>query len=320
MILSLVAIFIHMKYQEPICESCNSTIKINRPRDRFKRFCNRKCASYIRTQKRRTDRMCLHCNQEFQPRYSAQKYCSRSCSNRFRKKQHVRYCNSCKHKFILKNIAYENRGNGKFCSVSCAQRQYPINNAFFDIIDSEIQAYWLGFLFGDGYQNGYELVVNLAVKDYNHLFSLKRALDSKHPIKIIDGSIASIRIGSKHLCKALTKLGCVQAKSKTLKWPKTLKPHLQRHFIRGVFDADGCFYKQKSGRTKRWSIYSGSPEFLEVMAQVLAGHGMPTSINQCTINITKQKVLQHIYAFLYKKSTIYLPRKKEKFATYINSL
>jgi len=56
------------------------------------------------------------------------------------------------------------------------------------------------------------------------------------------------------------------------------------------------------------------------MAQALAGHGMPTSINQCTINITKQKVLQHIYAFLYKKSTIYLPRKKEKFATYINSL
>jgi len=63
---------------------------------------------------------------------------------------YTRNCARCGTKFVLKNIAYEKMGKGKFCSRECATRKLEFNDRFFDVIDTEQKAYWLGFIFAEG--------------------------------------------------------------------------------------------------------------------------------------------------------------------------
>ena len=47
------------------------------------------------------------------------------------------------------------------------RRKYQVNEFFFDEIDSEEKAYWLGFIYADGYvnTNGNKFGINLSLKD-----------------------------------------------------------------------------------------------------------------------------------------------------------
>ena len=49
-----------------------------------------------------------------------------------------------------------------------------------------------------------------------------------------------LRVGSDKLCNDLIKHGCLPRKTFILKWPTTIPENLIRHFIRGLFDGDGC--------------------------------------------------------------------------------
>jgi hypothetical protein len=245
----------------------------------------------------------------------ANKYCSIKCHTESQKSTYTKTCLRCGKKFILKNRAYEKRGKGKYCSSSCSSRKYVVNEKYFLNIDSEQKAYWLGFIAGDGYNSGYELVMRLNKKDANHLEAFRTAIEADHQIKFVPNNIAAIRIGSKSLCQSLSENGCVKAKTFTISFPN-LPECYNRHFIRGVFDADGCIYVSKKGH-KRWSIHSASPTFKDRIFDIITQSGIRIrkTKNQKgrNLEIAKKEDILKIHRFLYRDATIYLSRKESKF-------
>lgn len=291
------------------CKSCGKNIVCKRPRDKNKNFCNRKCAA----QERRNFKECPVCKEQFAfLKHSRSKFCSVACYNISKKSTYTKNCIRCGKSFLLNNKAYEKRGGGIFCSVSCKSRKYIVNETFFEIIDNEIKAYWLGFLMGDGYQNGSEVILHLSEKDIEHLHHFKNHINSNHPIKHDKNKTITLRIGSKKICKSLTKLGCIQAKTFCAIFP-FMQKQLQRHFIRGLFDADGCIYVDKNWRC-RWSIYSASPVLLNSVMLFLKDNNINCRFPKTTqIEISKKLELHKLYDYLYYESAIFLERKKFKF-------
>ena len=49
--------------------------------------------------------------------------------------------------------------------------KYYYNKHFFDVIDTEEKAYWLGFMYADGYitSKSFRIGLSLAIKDIEHL-------------------------------------------------------------------------------------------------------------------------------------------------------
>ena len=63
-------------------------------------------------------------------------------------------------------------------------RKYVIDHHFFDVINTEEKAYWLGFITADGcVVSKNRLTINLAVADVAHLEKLNVSLSSDYPIR-----------------------------------------------------------------------------------------------------------------------------------------
>lgn len=122
-----------------------------------------------------------------------------------------------------------------------------INSAIFDIIDNEEKAYWLGFLFADGYvSRNTEFELSLGLKDVLHLEKFKKFLSYEGRI-YIDNKIGRCRLqfGDPQIVSSLKQKGCVNKKSLILEFPteESVPSKLIRHFIRGYFDGDGSIGK-----------------------------------------------------------------------------
>ena len=89
----------------------------------------------------------------------------------------------------------------------------------FHIIDTEEKAYWLGFLYADGYVSKYNQVeVSLALEDEDHLIKLKDFINTNTKI-IKDDHRCRLLFCSKELVKDLANLGCINNKSLILTFP-----------------------------------------------------------------------------------------------------
>ena len=113
--------------------------------------------------------------------------------------------------------------------------KHTCNEHFFDIIDCEEKAYWLGYFLGDGCLSTNFRVI---ISSVNHvvLESFKHAIESKkHKI-----SGHNITIQSPIMWQALYNLGLRPRKSSSLNTnlPK-IDNKLIRHLIRGLIDSDG---------------------------------------------------------------------------------
>jgi len=135
------------------------------------------------------------------------------------------------------------------------KREPKFDEHFFDIIDTEAKAYFLGLLFADGCNcsNNNDITIGLKEDDsyvLENLASLLR-LDRK-----LLGSPRQkiLRMCSNHMSGTLSSHGMVPRKSLILKFPECVPPHLIRHFIRGYSDGDGCIHISKNGPV--WSITS----------------------------------------------------------------
>jgi len=156
---------------------------------------------------------------------------------------------------------------------SQVNRLHFFNEHIFDAIDSPQKAYWLGFLFADGYNNvkNYSVCLTLAAVDKQHIEKYcdfigaerknivygSTTMDSKD----INGEIITkkfynygLTMNCKHYSQNLNKLGCVQAKSHILKYPEWLDKKLHSHFIRGYFDGDGSLGFSKDKNQLEWKL------------------------------------------------------------------
>lgn len=224
-----------------------------------------------------------------------------------------------------------------------ANKQYKINSNYFDIIDTEDKAYFLGLMYADGYN--YEKMgrfsLNLQEKDKDILDKFLQFMESNHLLYFRDRAnenwqnIYSINISNKKISKRLAELGCVQAKSMILEFPteEQVPKELQRHFIRGYFDGDGYFAVRKKP-TSRWIKYScnivSSKNFCESLKdKVYEEIGINTTIaipHKERNNSTRRFVVGgriQIFKFLdwiYENATIYLERKYQKYIEARNNI
>lgn len=205
-------------------------------------------------------------------------------------------------------------------SRSYAGRKYTIDESFFEIIDTEQKAYFLGLLYADGYNNRKSNTVSIRLqgRDIDILEKFKEAIKTDRPIKIYNGYV-DFSITNMKISKDLEILGCMQKKSLVLEFPTCISQDLIHHFIRGYFDGDGCVYVNSRPRY-HFSIV-GRAKFLEDVQLQL--------VDNCKINLTKiaphetighgilvyggRKNILKIYNYLYNNASIYLERKFQKF-------
>lgn len=203
------------------------------------------------------------------------------------------------------------------------------DNTVFDYIDSEEKAYWLGFLYADGYvcatNNGVEL--SLKGDDCAHLEKFRQFLSCSLQVKIgkvtcngKEFSRCRLYLRDKHFHDKLIELGCVPNKSLILKFPDYSlfsDTTLVSHFIRGYVDGDGCLTYTSNGRLSIQII--GTNEFLDGIIDVFPGifhkrrkdYRHPNS-NTYTIECSYDKA-DWLADNLYKNATVFLDRKYERY-------
>lgn len=208
-------------------------------------------------------------------------------------------------------------------------RIHNVNESFFEIIDTEEKAYWLGFLMADGCvvkhsdrKNAGAITLNLGKKDLEHLQKFKKSLKSDHPIRFPKkDNTCLVSIGSEKICKDLINLGCVPAKSKILKFPDfSLVPEcVFRHFIRGYFDGDGSICWSNRKQTREWTaiFYTSSyftRDLKDFFTKVLnTGGGIAPRPGIFALQYTGNRQCEKIFDYLYKDTTIYLERKYKRY-------
>jgi len=217
-------------------------------------------------------------------------------------------------------------------SKSEAHRKYSLNEDFFEIIDTEEKAYWLGFIAADGdiCSGRPRMGLALAIKDKERVELFRDHIEATNPIYYREtkrngkshGNVG-IRIRSKKLCKDLIDKGVVPRKSLILKPPKNVPENLIHHWIRGYFDGDGCvdYYgkvrKCDGKRLLRVRITS-TKEVLEFIQKKFgSGHiydRRPRS-QVHTFRIGSQGDVRGFANFIYRDATVYLERKKLIFST-----
>ena len=214
------------------------------------------------------------------------------------------------------------------------QNLTKFNENIFDIIDSEDKAYWLGFIFADGYissrDNGFEL--SLSAEDTEHLVKFNTFMQhNKDNVKIGKAKCngkeyTRCRWGvvNKHLWNTLNNLGCTPQKSNILKFPN-LEIFSDRKliiaFIRGYFDGDGCITAYTNGKPK--ASFLGTEDFLNILKNLLLMYGIntgklvidPREKYTRTLNVSQPDSLKFLH-LIYKDSNIYLTRKYNKYLTF----
>lgn len=214
---------------------------------------------------------------------------------------------------------------------SRTRRKYPVNEDFFDEINSEETAYFLGLIYADGY-NSYkeggigEVGISLQEQDReilevfnNFVQPTKKLYRKDSAFKAGEGGIHyCVRISSKYMCKQLIKLGCPPRKSLILKFPDFIPDELMNHFIRGYFDGDGCICKDKKRGYYTVSI-AGTHDFCDGIKNYIKNNPNISS-NKLHKNgkikilaLTSVDRVNKFADWLYKDATIYMKRKYDKF-------
>ncbi len=201
----------------------------------------------------------------------------------------------------------------------CSYRlSYHLNDGFFSIIESERQAYWLGVLFADGSVSATNNTIALVSKDSELLESFVKdvSLVGKeiyyNPNHNGAGTIAFC---SPKMKECLTGLGCGPRKTKTCAFPSFLPENLKRHFVRGLFDGDGCV---TASRGHPQVFFLGTESICMGVRQCLESLGITFNKIQSNpgvkrLRITGKQNVLAVRQYLYRDATTYLKRKREKF-------
>lgn len=219
-------------------------------------------------------------------------------------------------------------------------RVYTYDINYFQNIDSTEKAYWLGFIYADGYvkKNGKGKMfgLTLSIEDKEHLEKFSTALNYNYPIKTYNptkGAYSSkkycrIQIFGDEIYNSLVKHGVLENKTLILK-PPNINKKFYRYFIRGYYDGDGCItYNSKDHKTFKIKIL-GTKEILKFIIDYIESNDI-ASITKFYKRRNTDKVLSiemggnyQVYKFLeltYEDSFVCLKRKHMKYLELCNIL
>lgn len=213
-------------------------------------------------------------------------------------------------------------------------QKYNYNRGYFQDIDTEEKAYWLGFLYADGCVHarkggGYRLKVALKESDSDHLVKLVKSIEGDIPIRIKQSNnhkYCELVINSNEICECLIKYGVVPNKTYAKCKLPNISKQLIKHFIRGYCDGDGCLYsnknKKKHGTIEFVSYDNG---FLNELQSYFKSMNIDSNIyikrkDNVKLLISKFSSVCDFIDKFYINSNIYLDRKYERSIYILNKL
>ena len=222
--------------------------------------------------------------------------------------------------------------------------QAKINHDYFENIDSEHKAYWLGFIYADGsitkkaYEKGsytYRLRMELMFEDKYILEQMALDLESDLKPKEYYNDTSSfegynkpkhtayIMFSSKKMGEDLVKLGVVPNKTLILKSLPSIPDNLMKHFIRGFFDGDGSITKTYSKTYNKYifGINITSTQKICEWLQYLFDFGSIVKEKRTEktyyFSFGGNNQLEYFYHYLYDNATIWMDRKYNKFQEFL---
>ena len=228
---------------------------------------------------------------------------------------------------ITNNTKNKNRGN--------------IN--LFENINSEESAYWLGFIYADGYiikneenkkHHNYELGIELQESDITHLEKFNKIFNNYYKITtrarkmdsldILNGNEVSnrlnktclIRIYNKKIVNDLINNNIVQNKTNSNIFPIINNNDMFIHFLRGYIDGDGSYVVDNKNRYII-SIQGNNKKCFEFISnKLLTDFNISSYISKdrdCwKLNIRKKSDVLKLIDLMFNNANIYLDRKYDK--------
>lgn len=222
------------------------------------------------------------------------------------------------------------------------KRQCTLNENYFQELDSKDKAYFLGFIYADGFitkPSQGQNILGLTLAEIEPIDKFKKYIQTNKKVGYYKKTNSysnksyeyKLALNSDKLVSDIEKLGVVERKTLTLTFPN-LREDLIPHFIRGYFDGDGSVFLHKDSR-KEYSYNEylginicGTKEFLVALTK----HLPFLEEGQCIYkekrretNCWNLKTISNIrslelYHYMYKDcDDLYLSRKREKFENFI---
>jgi len=184
----------------------------------------------------------------------------------------------------------------------------------------EFSAYMLGYILGDGsiHVTKHQIVVGSADKE--HIENIVEVLGPIHigcRQRLGWKDFYSIAFTNNGWFDQLSKWGIYPGKSRNGSPQLVIPPKPYRaHFIRGLFDSDGCVSYNNYGRQLKVSLL-GHESYLSRLNE------FPWKRYRCTASLltkeyrlTHQVLIKQFYDYIYKDATLLLNRKKLRFDMY----
>ena len=225
-----------------------------------------------------------------------------------------------------------------------SNKLYTLNEHYFDQIDTEDKAYFLGLLYADGcnYEDQGVVKIDLIEQDSYILEQLIECLNYtgqlahyKAEAKTINGKSyecqPSCRLvfRNKHISETLASYGLISNKSKYGKYIKNgiIPDYLYNHWVRGLLDGDGglaYWVDNKTTDHKKFQIhYCKTTDMVNSLAGYLknkfdckpdiTNRYSDRENNNLQFSICGNNVVRRISDWLYKDAHYYLKRKYDKY-------
>lgn len=206
---------------------------------------------------------------------------------------------------------------------------------FFETIDNEEKAYFLGLLISDG--NIYKdntgrqasISITLNLEDEYMLQKFLEILNANTMVGKDGRGSGQSAVRSNLMAQDLEQYGVIPRKSYFTYLPKNIPENLMPHLIRGIFDGDGSILVKINPKDNRYLhsfSFCGTHQLMEDISQycstILSLKQIPKVYDYKDRNLSEIKIqnIEDMLKFgnwIYKDASIYLVRKKEKFNEFL---
>ena len=209
-------------------------------------------------------------------------------------------------------------------------KKKEINSNYFENIDTEEKAYWLGFICADGcvswnkHSKAYQFKITLQQSDKDFLQKFITAIGGDFDVNlkiqkvkfndtVKEYPICEVSFKDKKFTSDLLKYFS-ENKTEYLRIPKQIPEDLIRHFIRGFSDGDGCFYCNTEKKDKSFEIVGKCYDMLNDIKNEFGKSGIYSEIykkrkTNWKVGIYRLNELIKLHSYLYDGATIFMERK-----------
>lgn len=219
------------------------------------------------------------------------------------------------------------------------KNRYTLNENYFEKIDTERKAYWLGLLHADGHYGNDKfnnISISLMEEDKYILLDFMKDIDFSGKLRKAKNSGGYyteneqyvLNFSSKKMCSDIRKLYMRSGEDKTKKILPNIPEEFVRHFVRGFFDGDGSISISKNreqNRIRTRYVFSiiGEPSFLDELREfipikLIKGKCKTPYLEYAVCNANSR--LKMLYDYLYCDATACLKRKFNKWNIIIGAL